>query len=661
VSLQSNSGVYLKLNDEYKYVDLLKSDSTARKVYLPNGGYNENKYELICFYTNERKFGDAEDYITPPDRLPESETKGGETLEVMGETFSNLPKPPRHYVRREQLEQELADKLTNTERYPIVTLWGMGGIGKTSLALKVLTEISKKGIYEAIFWFSARDIDLTSEGPKSVSPEVVTKKDIAKKFKKIYPTSKKIDDDLSFIEDNLTNKRLEKPSLFVFDNFETVRNPKEIYLWIDTFIRNPNKVVITTRENRFPASFPIEVGSMSDQEALALIQDTVNTLGIADKIDESAAQEIADSSKGHPYVIKVLLGEIAKGSSTSQFRNIVASKEDVLTALFERTWKNLSPLARRAFLTLCSWKSIVPKLSLQAVLMRNIDEAIDVDAALQELKTSSLIETVESESDGKKFIDVPLAASVFGEQKLKVSSHKTAVEADADLLYKFGAMQRSDIPKGVEPRIKRFISNLFNIIKSLENYRHNYSNMLKHIARNHPPAWKHLADHINRLEGDHPEVVVEYLLQYVQTAEYSSKSIWKRIANLASKNGDVLTELTAWSEYATHSESGVEEASIAANRLNSIFHDREVDIDTDEKRVLCQKVVDELYSHDRSLTATDYSRLAWLLLHLQKVAEAETATVKGLHEDSSNKYCLNLAEQLEIDIEKITKGSRSQI
>jgi hypothetical protein len=37
------------------------------------------------------------------------------------------------------------------------------------------------------------------------------------------------------------------PFLFVFDNFETVVSPGEAFAWIDTYIRSPNKALITTR------------------------------------------------------------------------------------------------------------------------------------------------------------------------------------------------------------------------------------------------------------------------------------------------------------------------------------------------------------------------------------------------------------------------------
>ena len=90
---------------------------------------------------------------------PASETEGKRGLAVIGNVFSNLPDAPKGYVRRTGLETEIQDTLLD-DRHPVVTLVGRGGIGKTSLALTVLHEITKRERYYMIVWFSARDIDL---------------------------------------------------------------------------------------------------------------------------------------------------------------------------------------------------------------------------------------------------------------------------------------------------------------------------------------------------------------------------------------------------------------------------------------------------------------------------------------------------------------------
>ena len=84
--------------------------------------------------------------------------------------------------------------LAYDDRYPIITLKGRGGIGKTSLAIEVINQIihEQPDRFDAIIWFSARDVDLLPEGPKQVQADVITPKDIAiEYFNQVEPNRPK--------------------------------------------------------------------------------------------------------------------------------------------------------------------------------------------------------------------------------------------------------------------------------------------------------------------------------------------------------------------------------------------------------------------------------------------------------------------------------------
>ena len=127
------------------------------------------------------------------------------------------------------------------------------------------------------------------------------------------------------------------PTLYVSDNFETVRNPIDLFQWIDMNIRLPNKAVITTRFRDFKADYPIEVPGMEYNEAKILVSQTSTLLGIDKLITAYQSKQIIEESNGHPYVIKILLGEISDTTSFSKPSKLIARKEDILDALFERT------------------------------------------------------------------------------------------------------------------------------------------------------------------------------------------------------------------------------------------------------------------------------------------------------------------------------------
>ena len=106
----------------------------------------------------------------------------------------------------------------------------------------------------------------------------------------------------------------------MFDNFETTHSPLEMFNWIDSFIRLPNKALITTRLRDFKGDYPVDVRGMDEDEARKLVDQTVVRLGIQNIVTDSYAEKLIAQSEGHPYVIKILLGEVAKASAPRTYR-----------------------------------------------------------------------------------------------------------------------------------------------------------------------------------------------------------------------------------------------------------------------------------------------------------------------------------------------------
>ena len=258
---------------------------------------------------------------------------------------------------------------------------------------------------------------------------------------------------VTYLSQSLQKSPLENPFLFVFDNFETVQNPAELFAWIDTFIRLPNKVLITSRFRDFKADYPVEVLGMTEHECEKLIDITAADLKVTALLTEEYRRDLYLESDGHPYVIKMLLGEVAKAGRLVKVEKIVASKDEILDALFERTYSRLSPAAKQVFLTLCNWRSVVPQLAVEAVMLRPTNDKMDVEEAIEELRRSSFLEVAVSNEDNAAFLSVPLAALVFGKHKLTVSPMKSSVEANTDLLRYFGAAQKLDIRHGIAPHV----------------------------------------------------------------------------------------------------------------------------------------------------------------------------------------------------------------
>jgi hypothetical protein len=654
-----SNGVYIHYDESEKLdgfvkVEPIKSDVDAVDFFFANGNFNAKTYELLSYITGNKDEGDGKSFLVPITNLPPSETEGLTELEARGEALVTVPPPQRGYIARGRLEQELYNELALADHHRIVTLVGRGGIGKTWLALNVLNRIANENRFAAILWFSARDYDLLPDGPKEVKPHVKTEEDVANEFARLVApyvmNSEQFNSKefklkrLDFLRENLTQSKLGGPILFVFDNFETVKSPIELYSWIDTYLRLPNKVLITTRFRDFKGDNPVSVHGMNEKESEELIAKNGRDLGIIYLLTDEYKQELYSESEGHPYVLKILLGEVAKAKRAIKVERIIATQDDILETLFERTFSRLSPAGKRVFLTLCSWKSLIPQIALEAVLLRPSNEKMDVTGAVEELHTSSLIEITDAEEDNQSFLSVPLVALVFGQRKLATYPMESAVQADVEFLQYFGVAKPIDIQHGLSPRVERLFRTIAKRVSSGNQQIEMYLPILEFVARKYPPAWVLLANLYE--DEEERDKAKDTLLRFLEFSEDPSENrkVWARLANLYFQDENLAEEIHARIKLCRFPETPYEEISNSANRLNSLFRSQEFLIDSDEKRIIVGELVELMENRLHEADATDCSRLAWLCIHLKDKTRARNYAEHGLTLDPDNSYCKKLLQ-----------------
>ena len=643
------NGLYMWLGEPIR-LHLLETDVDLSDYFVPNGNYKNKSYETYSYLTSQRRRESSERYEAPPGRLGSSETEGDADVRLIGKTITNLPLPPGHYVRRKRLEAELSSRALD-DYTRIITLNGRGGIGKTSLALSVLQDIAESGGFDLILWFSARDIDLTETGPRPVRPQAISELDIATRYFNVLGDAVAKDDAVLGFQRILAESP-EGKTLFVFDNFETVQHPAQLYGWLDSHLRLPNKVLITTRlRQAFKGDYQIDVSGMDDDEAETLVDTTAKLLSVHSLIDESYRSTMIRESDGHPYVLKILVSAVKKAGRPIKVERLVAGADDILTALFERTYVNLSLPAQRIFLTLCSWRSVVPRVALEAVMLRGENERIDVRSAIEELANSSLIEIPLADSEAAEQIVVPLTATMFGRRKLAVSPLQTAVQADSQLLQMLGASGVKP-DRYLGPRFDRLLNNIETRLTAAGPHDFpKYAEILEYIATSFPSVRLRLS-RLAELYGGEERIKLakDQLLKALESVEpEESADAWRAYVDFARRNQLRFDEIHGLVKLASLSDADFREISDAANRVNTVFRDDKALVDIEERRIIARRLTELMESRIRSAgNADDYSRLAWLYLNLNDAKAALARVEDGLAMDSGNEHLCSLARRLEV-------------
>ena len=639
-----NNGVYC-FTDRPHAITLCYSNPELSYFFLVNGNFsNTNQFEVLNYLTNDKEKKDGTAYLVPPTRLPDSMTSGSPQLNLIGNSFSNLPIGLTDYIKRNELEDELKKVLLEKERYPIVTLKGRGGIGKTSLAIHVIDEIINTfpNRFQVIVWFSARDVDLMVEGPKQVQAVVANQKDISiEYFNQIgeKKSKKTVIDDFS---KELTHNNI-GDALYIFDNFETLSNPIEVFEWLDSYIRLPNKILITSRLSRnFKADYPVEVKGMNEDQCRSLIFNTASRFGIQELLTEEYIDNLIEESDGHPYIIKIILGEVAKKRKISEIKRVVADKDKVLDALFKRTYSTLSKSGKRIFLTLCSWRSVIPQIALESVILREENEKIDVDNGIDELHKCSFIEISERKDDS--FIYVPLAAALYGARELEVSPEKPIILQDKKLLMEFGAgTERGKMT--LIAHIEKKIKFVFNRVDSVEKLEEEIPS-LECLSAKYPYIWKYIAELYHKFNLlEQAKGAYRELLKVIHD-EQQKLFYWKELAMLCRDDNDWSGESSALTEIVDMTNVPFSEISYAAYRINKFYSETS---DADNlKTYMIEKVINTMEKRIDEANAIDCSRIAWLCLNMQDETRALKYAKYGLELDNNNLHCQNLVNKLSL-------------
>jgi tetratricopeptide (TPR) repeat protein len=276
--------------------------------------------------------GEQQKLLCAPGRL---------TLPEPKKVYHNLPQPDYGtFIGR---EKELAQVHSILCPYPhsqhaLVTIDGIGGIGKSALALEVAhrylrdyDRLSPEERFEAIIWTSAKSAVLTADGP-------VPRTQITRTLDDIYTTiavaleREDITRARPEEQDGLVTKALTRQrTLLIVDNLETVDDER-----VNTFLRElpaPTKAIVTTR-HRIDVAYPVRLTGMSKEDGLALIVQECDKKSV--KLTEAEAEKLYDRTGGVPLAIVWSVAQMGYGYDVEAvLRRLGQPSEDISRFCFE--------------------------------------------------------------------------------------------------------------------------------------------------------------------------------------------------------------------------------------------------------------------------------------------------------------------------------------
>lgn len=255
--------------------------------------------------------------------------------------YHNLPSPDyEEFVGREQELAGIYRLLAPTSRHFLITIDGIGGIGKSALALEVAHNCLQRADdlpianrFEAIIWTSAKQNVLTAEGIAKRAQSLRTLEDI---YTTISITLEREDITRARPEEQseLVRRALARQRTLLFvDNLETIDDEAVL-----SFLRElpvPTKAIVTTR-HRIDIAYPVRLEEMPWKDALKLIRQECQRKGVA--LTSEQTRKLYQRTGGVPLALVWSIAQIGTGYGVNAVLARLANpKVDIAQFCFEGT------------------------------------------------------------------------------------------------------------------------------------------------------------------------------------------------------------------------------------------------------------------------------------------------------------------------------------
>lgn len=304
--------------------------------------------------------------------------------------FHNLPLPEfddTGFVGRKNDIKEITELLLN-KKNQVISVVGNGGMGKTSIVIKILYDLIEKdeNPFDAIIWITLKTKTL-SQG------EFVEIKDAISDISQVFEKSKQImisdsdDDSMSSVLEFMETFNV----LLVLDNLETINAGD-----INTFLRkipDNSKVLITSRLGIGEFEVRQIIKGLEKQDAIVYFRELSKYYGLDlhKQGDTEIYKIISNNLYNNPLSIKWFISGVYSGTSQKQ---MLSHKDDLIEFCISNIFEKLSETSKRILQLFLLENS---KLTYGVIDFYIEEEELDIRQSINELLSTYMIQASSGE------------------------------------------------------------------------------------------------------------------------------------------------------------------------------------------------------------------------------------------------------------------------
>ncbi|MEM7348234.1 MAG: BTAD domain-containing putative transcriptional regulator [Chloroflexota bacterium] len=310
--------------------------------------------------------------------------------------LSRLDTPEEQLFGIETAQTYLASALKPTAAPWLISLDGIGGIGKTSLAAALVRELAPTGQFQDVAWVSAKQESfLPAAGIQETGYPALTKESLTDNLLEQLSETTSLLTSVREKEVALLQLLKTAPYLIVVDNLETVTDYQALVPYLRRLAK-PSKILLTSRLGlrAYADVYCYSLTEMNATDTIAFLRYQAEIRGLIalQNANNSQLVHIYEVAGGNPLALKLVLSqshflplsEILQNLKQAQGKRI----DELYTYIYWQAWHMLDEAARQLFLMM----PLNPNATFQQLV--NLEELPfdDLQSALEQLTRLSLLQ-----------------------------------------------------------------------------------------------------------------------------------------------------------------------------------------------------------------------------------------------------------------------------
>lgn len=266
--------------------------------------------------------------------------------------------------------------------FPVISIVGEGGVGKSALALKVAYElIDRNSPFDAVVWVTSKTTQITLNEIKEIKGAIDSSIGVIQEIGKNIVGN---EFDSNNLEDVIEYLATFKIALFI-DNLETILD-ENIRQFVGALPQG-SKIIITSRIGLGAYEYPIKLQGIGESYASQLLRTVakIRSVDALSKLQENVLRGFVNRMHRNPSYIKWFVSSVQTGLSPEA---VLQNSNDFLDFCMSNVYEYLSPEAQKLTSSMQCAQGLrdIPELSYL-----NDFEALQTQKAIQELMATNML------------------------------------------------------------------------------------------------------------------------------------------------------------------------------------------------------------------------------------------------------------------------------